>query len=113
MVAPSAGRIIEVRAQAGAYVTAGSPLVSTQTGVGRLELFLYLPIEHGKEVKPGMAVEIEPAAVKREEYSTMLGRVASISEFPATTQGMMAVLQNSDLVRQFSIMGRLTPRRLS
>ena len=105
VVAPSAGRVIEVKAPEGAFVAIGTPLVSVQTGAGGLEVFLYIPTEHGKQVKPGMTVQIEPATVKKEEYGTMLGRVASISEFPATAQGMTAVLQNGDLVRQFSRRG--------
>jgi len=40
--------------------------------------------------------------IKREEYGTMVGKVASISGFPVTAEGMAAVLHNEALVRQFS-----------
>jgi HlyD family secretion protein len=67
-----------------------------------VEALLYISAEHGKSVKPGMEVRLEPSTVKREEFGTMLGTVVSVSDFPITPQGMAAVLHNESLVSRFS-----------
>jgi HlyD family secretion protein len=40
--------------------------------------------------------------VRKEEWGTMLGEIVSISDFPATAEGMRAILQNPELVREFT-----------
>ncbi|MFN3461757.1 MAG: NHLP bacteriocin system secretion protein, partial [Oceanibaculum sp.] len=64
-------------------------------------LVLYIPPQHGKRVKPGMPVQISPSTAQREEYGTAMGTVEWISDFPATLEGMRAVLQNDELARNF------------
>ena len=103
--APAAGEVIEVKAVEGTFVAAGTPVVGLQTGSGPLQAVLFIPPDHGKDIRPGMRVQIEPATARRAEFGTMTGEVASVSEFPATARGMNAVLQNDDLVRQFSQAG--------
>ena len=49
-----------------------------------------------------MEVRIEPATVRREEFGTLIGTVGTISDFPMTPQGMLAVLHNDTLVSRFS-----------
>jgi len=99
------GHVTEIKTAQGSVLQAGSAILSIQSGGDGLELELYIPAEHGKKVKPGMEVQIEPSTVKKEESGTMLGRVRSISDFPATPQGMLSVLQNEQLVHQFTVNG--------
>ncbi len=105
VLAPVAGRVIETKVSQGAVVTAGMSIASIQSGERGLEMVLYVPPEHGKKIKPGMPVRIEPATVRKEEWGTMLGEVASISDFPATAEGMRAILQNPELVHEFTVGG--------
>jgi HlyD family secretion protein len=105
VAAPVAGRVTEIKVSDGAVVAAGMPIASIQSGGEGLELVLYVPPEHGKKVRPGMPVRIEPSTVRKDEYGTLLGEVASISEFPVTPQGMQAVLQNTALVQEFGAKG--------
>jgi HlyD family secretion protein len=105
VTAPVSGRVTEIKASEGAVVRPGMPVASVQSGDRGLELVLYIPPEHGKKVKPGMPVRIAPITVKKEEYGTMLGEIVSISDFPATPEGMQSVLQNSELVRDFMAQG--------
>jgi HlyD family secretion protein len=102
VLAPAAGEVIEIKAGEGTFVGTGTALVSIQTGAGTLEAVVFMPPSQGKKIGPGMPVQIQPATVPREEYGTMTGAVVSISDFPASRQGMAAVLQNDELVRQFS-----------
>ena len=105
VLAPVAGRVTEIKIAAGAVVNPGMPIASIQSGDQGLELVLYVPPRHGKEVKAGMTAHVEPATLPKEEYGTALGEVVSVSEFPATREGMQAILQNAELVRQFTTEG--------
>jgi HlyD family secretion protein len=70
-----------------------------------LEVLIYVPAADGKKVRAGMAVRVAPATVKPEEFGHLLGTVRSVSSFPATTKGMMRVLQNEGLVTSLSATG--------
>ncbi|MBU2489325.1 MAG: NHLP bacteriocin system secretion protein, partial [Proteobacteria bacterium] len=59
---------------------------------------LYLSFQDGKKVRPGMRAQISPSTVKREEYGFIVGTVRTVSEFPATREGMMRTLANEQLV---------------
>jgi HlyD family secretion protein len=100
-----AGRVTEVKASAGTVVAAGQPILSIETAGTGLEMILYVPPELGKKITPGMLVRIEPATVKKEEFGTLTGRVIDISQFPASPEGMMATLQNKELVTRFTAHG--------
>ena len=93
------------RRRSGTVVAPGKPILSIETAGEGLELVLYIPPDQGKKVAPGMEVHIEPATVKKEEFGTLVGRVLSISEFPVSAEGMMAILQNQQLVTRFSAQG--------
>jgi HlyD family secretion protein len=103
--APASGRVTEVKVGQGTLVSAGTPIVNVETTGQSLQAVLYIPTADGKRVAPGMEVRIAPAMVKKEEFGTLLGRVSSISAYPATEGGMAAVVQNEGLVRDFTKKG--------
>jgi HlyD family secretion protein len=105
VASPIDGQVTEIKADVGALITAGKPILSIETAGKRLELVLYIPPDQGKHVVPDMPVRIEPAMFKKEEYGTLKGRVLSISQFPVSAEGMTAVLQNPQLVARFSAHG--------
>ncbi|MCG5239965.1 NHLP bacteriocin system secretion protein [Azospirillum doebereinerae] len=105
ILSPTDGRVTEWKVAEGARVAAGTPVVSIESGEGGLQLMLYVPPEHGKKLRPGMDVRVVPSTVRKEEYGTLVGTVAEVSDFPSTPQGMLAVLQNDRLVQQFSAKG--------
>lgn len=106
---PAAGRVLEVRAAVGTLVGAGTPLVLIELAEGRdpgreaggLVAILYVPGQDGKKVLPGMAVDLAPSSVRREEYGALMARVGSVSEFPTTHQAMLARLGNPELAASF------------
>ncbi len=101
VVSPYAGRILEVMSDPGAIVGRGEPIVTLDMSgrtVKGLEAILYVSPAHGKQIRPGMAIQIAPATVKQEEYGLMLGRVTYVSDFPATPKGMRRVLKNDQLI---------------
>ncbi len=101
---PYSGRVVEVKVNPGEIVERGEPLLSLLPGHGNetAVAVLYVPPKDGKKIEPGMPVELEPTSVRREEYGFLLGRVAWVAEVPSTTEGMMRVLQNAQLVEQLS-----------
>jgi HlyD family secretion protein len=102
VMSPIAGEIFEIKVSAGGVLTAGTPVVAIESEGSSLQAIVYVPGDRGKNVEPGMEVRVEPSTIKREEFGAMIGKVASISEFPVTPEGMAAVLHNDTLVKQFS-----------
>lgn len=105
VISPTDGIVTEIKAAVGSRVADGAPLVSIESGRQGLQLLLYVPPEHGKEIRPGMMVNIRPSTVKKEEFGTLLGRVAQVSDFPSTKLAMLATLQDDRLVQQFAAEG--------
>lgn len=102
------GRAIEVRVKPGDLIAKGEPILSFSR-VGRdvqtLEAVVYVTARDGKKVQPGMAIQISPATVEAEEYGRMLGMVTYVSDYPATSDGMMQLLGNQQLVQTLSSQG--------
>jgi HlyD family secretion protein len=107
VVSPIAGRVTEIKVSPGAVLATGAPVASIESAENRLQAVVYLPAESGKLVKPGMRARVAPANVKREEFGAVVGRVVSVSPFPATPEGLAAVLHNADLATRFSRAGQL------
>ena len=105
VLSPIEGRVSEVKVSPGAVLAAGTPVAAIEPIGKTLEAIAYVPADRGKKIEPGMEVRIEPSTVKREEFGTLSGKVATISEFPVTPEGMAAVLHNDALVRRFSEQG--------
>ncbi|HBC91995.1 MAG TPA: NHLP bacteriocin system secretion protein [Pelotomaculum sp.] len=96
------GRVVEVKVNKGDIVSPGARLFSLERegSTIKLEAVLYVPAEEGKKVLPGMEAFISPSTVKKEEYGYIVGRVTSVSEYPATSQNMMHSLGNEGLVSE-------------
>lgn len=94
------GRILEMNFSKGSIIQPGQSLVTLEQygGAIRLQAVIYVPAEQGGNILPGMEVQISPTTVNKEEYGYMLGRVISVSEYPATTESMMQTLGNEKLV---------------
>jgi HlyD family secretion protein len=105
ITAPYSGRILDVMTEPGRVINAGEPVLSldiTGRTVSDLEAVVYVRSADGKRVRPGMPIQIAPSTVKQEEYGLMLGKVTYVSDFPATAQGMLRVLENDRLVSALS-----------
>ena len=65
------------------------------------ESILFVPAGEGKKISVGDDVELSPATVKREEHGYIKGKVAAISELPATRLAMETMLEHPQLVDAF------------
>ncbi len=102
---PHSGRVVEVRTAEGRLVAPGTPLFNLElratTADADLQALVYLSPRDGKQVRPGMRIEIAPSTVRPEEFGRMVAVVATVAEFPATRQALQADLANEDLVQRF------------
>ena len=105
ILAPTSGRVTEIKAAEGAVLRTGQPVLSIKTGGEGLEVLVYVPPADGKRVEAGMEVLVSPSTVRREEYGSIRGTVESVSAFPISLDGMIAVLQNRNLAQIFSETG--------
>ena len=94
ILAPISGRVIEIKVASGAVVLPGQAVASIRTGAPDLQVLLYVPPAEGKWVGEGMPALVTPMTVRREEFGSILATVESVSAFPASLEGMIAVLQN-------------------
>ena len=102
VTAPVSGRVTEVKAPIGAVLNAGQPVLSIKTGTDTLGVLVYIPPADGKRVEAGMEALVSPSTVRREKHGSLKGTVESVSAFPVSLEGMVAVLQNRNLARTFS-----------
>jgi HlyD family secretion protein len=101
VVSTHTGRIIEIIADQGTLVAPGEAIVTLDL-IGRtvkeLEAILYVPSSYGKQIQVGMTAYVSPSTVKREEFGLMVGRVTYVSDYPATSRGMLRILKNEKLL---------------
>lgn len=105
VTSPYTGRILEVMAEPGGIVSQGRAILRLDLvgdHIHELEAVLYVPAIDGKKVREGMAVQISPTTVPREEHGYMEATVSRISDFPATPEAMVRVLKNHQLVSVLS-----------
>ena len=81
VVAPVAGRIVDLVAHAGAAVAAGSALLTVAPVSRGLHLIeVYLPSRAVGLVRPGMSVRLRYAGYPYQEYGSGRGEIAGVSE---------------------------------
>jgi HlyD family secretion protein len=99
------GRVLEILADRGGVVSPGTPILSVEVVSEDLMAVLFIPASAGKQVQLGMAVQVSPGTVKREEYGAILGRVTWVADFPSTSRGMTRLLGNEALVNKLMTEG--------
>ena len=102
---PVSGRVTEIKAQVGEVLQPGESVLGIRTGDEGLDVLIYVTTVDGKRVEPGMPARVSPNTVRHVEYGYLIGRVESISEFPASVDSMAAVLQNQELAETFASRG--------
>ncbi|MFN6474206.1 MAG: NHLP bacteriocin system secretion protein [Nostoc sp. SerVER01] len=100
IVSPSNGCVLEVTGFVGQVTSPKTPLVTLNIGDKNTPLLAvsYFNVQDGKQIQPGMTVQITPTSVKRERFGGIVGKVISVSPLPVTKEGAKSVIGNSDLV---------------
>lgn len=102
IVCPGSGEVSEVLADLWSPVEYSTPLFRIGSESGALKLVMFLTPEEGATIHSGMAVQVYPTVSGQSDYGHMLGTVQQVARYPSSTEGMMHVLGNADLVQQLS-----------
>jgi HlyD family secretion protein len=86
VVAESSGRVIEVSAVVGQFLTPGDRLgaVAGEDGGPTLASLVFFTVGDGKRIGEDMTIHVTPDTVERERYGGILGRVREVSDYPVT-----------------------------
>ncbi len=81
---------------------------ANNSSTNSLQAIIYVSSMDGRDIRPGMDVQILPATVKKEEAGYMLGVVASVDEHLSTAQDMLRTLGSEELVQVLAA-GKIMP----
>jgi len=98
------GRILELAIVRGQSVPAGARIgsIETEDSNGKLMSVIYLADKDGKQIKPGMTVQVTPSMVKRERYGGIVGKVTSVNPFPVSSPDIAAMIGNENLANNLA-----------
>jgi HlyD family secretion protein len=99
------GRVAEVMAAVGQVIPAGGKLLTLDTddsasssqGAGLVSISYY-PVKDGKQIQPGMRIQITPDTVERERFGGIDGTVTAVSPNPVTKEGAVGTIGNAEIV---------------
>ncbi|WP_445638419.1 NHLP bacteriocin system secretion protein [Nostoc sp. DSM 114161] len=93
------GHILEVSVVPGQMMNPGTRLgsIEAEQPNSKLMSLVYFANKDGKQIKPGMSVQVTPSFAKREREGGIVGTVANISSFPVTTQDITAIVGNKEI----------------
>ncbi|MDM9381307.1 NHLP bacteriocin system secretion protein [Chlorogloeopsis sp. ULAP01] len=93
------GQVLEVSVVPGQIVNSGIRLGSIEAEDPKTKLvsLVYFANKDGKQIKPGMSVQVTPSFAKREREGGILGAIADISSFPVTTEDIAALVGNQEI----------------
>lgn len=97
ILSPFAGRVAEVLVKPGAFVQPGEALVNLTSEVSELEAYLFLPLDQGKKIRPGMTAKLAPSTVEEEEFGYLVGQVRLVSEYNSTHSELVELLGSEEL----------------
>lgn len=95
------GIIGEVSIVPGSVITSGSSICMVRKDQERDELMgiLYVSVDSGKRIEPGMTVQLAPNGVDSAESGSLLAVVRSVSQYPVSGNAMMNRLGNQQLTQ--------------
>ena len=95
------GIVDEVMVSEGTVLSGGTPICSVRLAQEKQELlgYLYIPVEKGKRVMPGMSLQLAPNGVDVSQSGSLLGVVRSVSQYPMNLQGIIQHTGNQQLAQ--------------
>lgn len=98
------GKILELSVAPGQILSAGMRLgaIEAEDPGAKIISLVYFADKDGKQIQPGMSVQVTPSVVKRERYGGIIGKVTRVSPFPVTNQEMSAIIGNENMANKLS-----------
>lgn len=101
---PFGGRVVAILAGPGQQIRTGDRLMTLESDKEPVRFVGYVPLKEGKKVKQGLEARISPSNIKVEEFGFIVGKVTTVSEFPATREELRRTLNNDQLADRFAKM---------
>ena len=102
---PSSGKVIEVSVGLGDYLDAGRPLALVDPAAQPEVVYAYLPQSDAKEARVGDRVQISTSTAPPSQYGFLLGRVAAISQYPATQERLTSIVRLKTVLARINALG--------
>lgn len=99
------GRVAEIRSMVGDFAGSDEKIISLVSGTKDqtdLAAIMFVSLEHGKNLKPGMEVHIQPSNINKEEYGYVKGIVQQVADYPVSQKRLAELLGSEELVTSFS-----------
>ncbi|MFC1836952.1 NHLP bacteriocin system secretion protein, partial [Thermodesulfobacteriota bacterium] len=93
------GTVVALEGIVGKTVQPGESLMTVELSGRILEARVLVSALQGKEIRPGMILQITPTTVKREEYGFMSARVTEVGDFPVSPESVNRLVNNPELVQ--------------
>lgn len=102
LVAARDGTVLEVTVAPGSVVTAGQRIASLAAAdaVEPLMALAYFDMADGRRMQAGMGVHVTPASVDRRRVGSIVGEVSRVSDYPVTTEAVLAQVGNREVAEQ-------------
>lgn len=98
---PVDGLVVAVDVEVQEYITSGEQMLRIEVGSSPekpLHCLAYVPARMGKRIEQGMLCQLMPEVTYYNEYGYVLGRIQSVSSYPATRSDLMMQFGDSALV---------------
>lgn len=102
------GHVLDVSIVPGQVVSAGDRLgmINVEDVQAELISYIYFIDQDGRQIQPGMSVQITPSFDKREQYGEIIGTVTEVSSFPISPEDIAATIGNPDIARTLTSDGK-------
>ena len=107
IASPYTGCVTEMKVALGQVVGKGSPLarIQLEDANSSLDAISYFSLQEGKQIKPGMAVQVVPSPVKRERFGAIVGEVIQVSSLPSSREAIARLVGNDQLAELLTASG--------
>lgn len=98
---PYNGVVDDVLVDVGSVVQAGTTLFTVRLNEGRSDMsgLMYVSVDKGKQIEPGMSIQLAPNGADTSLSGSLLGVVRSVSDYPVDQESMVLNLGNSQLAQ--------------
>ncbi len=93
------GVVTEVLVREGGVISSAEPIATVRLTQKRSDLtgVLYIPVDKGKRVEPGMTIQLVPGGVDVQESGSLIGVVRSVSDYPVPLQSLEKTMGNREM----------------
>jgi multidrug efflux pump subunit AcrA (membrane-fusion protein) len=98
---PQNGNVVELVAQATAFVRRGDPIAAIASGGGTLRAVVFVPVASDRHVTTGLTARVAPADIAATSGRAVRAVVAAVAAYPASADRIRSALQDDALAAQF------------